>query len=56
MLVDISGIDLYVRADNERARRLYLSEGFVEIHRRVGFIRLPDGTEVDDYAMEWTAT
>lgn len=41
-------VELYVRADNERAIPLYRSMGFVEEGRRRHLVRLPDGTHVDD--------
>jgi putative acetyltransferase len=48
---DVLRIELYVRADNERARRLYASLGFVVEGVRRDFVRLPDGTFVDDLVM-----
>jgi ribosomal protein S18 acetylase RimI-like enzyme len=44
----IERFELYTRADNERARALYESEGFTEESKRMRFIRLPDGRYVDD--------
>lgn len=44
-------IELYVRADNERAIHLYESLGFHHEGRRVGFVRLSDGSFVDDLIM-----
>lgn len=44
----IERLELYTRADNDRARALYESEGFTEESKRVRFIRLPDGRYVDD--------
>jgi putative acetyltransferase len=44
----ITRLELYVRADNDRARALYASEGFTHEGTRARFIRLPDGREVDD--------
>jgi ribosomal protein S18 acetylase RimI-like enzyme len=44
----IERLELYTRYDNERARALYESEGFRVESVRVRFIRLPDGTYVDD--------
>lgn len=44
-------VELYVRGDNHRAIALYASEGFVLEGRRVDFVRLPDGTFVDDLVM-----
>ncbi len=41
-------IELYVRADNERAQALYRSFGFAHEGTRARFIRLPDGSHVDD--------
>ena len=40
--------ELYVRADNARARRLYESSGFELEGIRRRFVRLEDGTELDD--------
>jgi len=44
----IERLELYTRDDNDRARALYESEGFVLESKRVRFIRLPDGRYVDD--------
>lgn len=44
----IERVELYTRADNGRAQALYESEGFRLEGKRVRFIRLPDGTYVDD--------
>ena len=44
----IERLELYTRADNDRARALYESEDFTEEAKRVRFIRLPDGRYVDD--------
>jgi putative acetyltransferase len=44
-------VELYVRADNDRARALYESLGFVLEGVRRRFVRLPDGTFVDDHVM-----
>jgi ribosomal protein S18 acetylase RimI-like enzyme len=44
----IERLELYTRADNDRARALYESEGFIEESKRVRFIRQPDGSYVDD--------
>jgi putative acetyltransferase len=44
-------IELYVRADNERARALYASVGFVHEATRARFVKLEDGTYVDDHIM-----
>ena len=44
----IERLELYTREDNDRARALYESEGFVLESKRVRFIRLPDGRYVDD--------
>jgi putative acetyltransferase len=41
-------LELYVRADNERARALYTSLGFQHEATRVRFVKLEDGTYVDD--------
>jgi len=41
-------LELYVRADNDRARRLYESRSFVHEATRRRFVRLPDGREIDD--------
>jgi len=44
----IERFELYTRSDNDRARALYESEGFVHEGTRERFIHLPDGTYVDD--------
>ena len=44
----IERLELYTRSDNDRARTLYESEGFTVESARARFIRLPDGTYVDD--------
>ena len=44
----IERLELYTRRDNDRARALYESEGFVIESARERFIRLPDGRYVDD--------
>lgn len=44
----IERLELYTRQDNDRARALYESEGFVLESVRGRFIRLPDGRYVDD--------
>jgi hypothetical protein len=44
----IERLELYTRQDNHRARALYESEGFVLESSRIRFIRLPDGSYVDD--------
>jgi putative acetyltransferase len=44
-------IELYVRADNARARRLYESVGFEHEGVRRRLVRLPDGRFVDDVVM-----
>jgi hypothetical protein len=44
----IERLELYTRQDNDRARALYESEGFVLESSRTRFIRLPDGSYVDD--------
>jgi ribosomal protein S18 acetylase RimI-like enzyme len=47
----VSRVELYVRADNERARSLYESLGFTVEGVRKNFVRLPDGRFVDDLLM-----
>lgn len=47
----IRRVELYVRADNARARKLYESVGFVVEGVRRAFVRLPDGRVVDDLVM-----
>lgn len=42
-------VELYVRADNERAHALYRSLGFTHEGTRARFVRLPDGRYVDDW-------
>lgn len=49
----ISRVELFVRSDNLRAQQLYVSLGFVPIHLRKAFVRLPDGSMLDDLYMEW---
>jgi putative acetyltransferase len=44
-------LELRVRADNDRARALYSSVGFVDECVRRRFVRLADGTFVDDLVM-----
>lgn len=44
-------LELYVRADNARAIALYLSLGFAMEGLRRGFVRLADGSFVDDWCM-----
>lgn len=44
-------LELYVRADNERARSLYASFGFELEGVRERFVRTPDGAYVDDCIM-----
>jgi len=44
----VERLELYTRRDNDRARALYESEGFVIESARARFIRLPDGRYVDD--------
>lgn len=46
---DLERIELYVRADNERAHALYRSFGFTHEGTRARFVRLPDGRYVDDW-------
>ncbi len=47
----LAAIELFMRADNERARALYRSVGFEVMWIRERFIRLPDGAAVDDVVM-----
>jgi len=47
----ITRVELYVRADNERARKLYESVGFGVEGVRRDFVRLADGRYVDDLLM-----
>lgn len=47
----VSRLELYVRADNPRARRLYASLGFEVEGVRRGFVRTPEGAFVDDLVM-----
>lgn len=47
----LTRLELYVRADNERARALYRTLGFVDEATRQRFIRLEDGRYVDDVIM-----
>lgn len=47
----IERLELYVRADNERAIGLYRSLGFVREAVRTRFVRLEDGSYVDDWIM-----
>jgi putative acetyltransferase len=47
----IRRVELYVRADNERARKLYESTGFGVEGVRKDFVLLPDGRYVDDLLM-----
>jgi ribosomal protein S18 acetylase RimI-like enzyme len=44
----IERLELYTRRDNECARALYESEGFIVESARARFIRLPGGAYVDD--------
>ena len=44
----IERLELYTRRDNDRAIALYASEGFNLESVRTRFIRLPDGSYVDD--------
>lgn len=46
---ELERIELYVRADNERAHALYRSFGFTHEGTRARFVRLPDGRYVDDF-------
>lgn len=48
----IERIELYVRDDNPRARSLYTRAGFVPIHLRTAFVKLPDGRAIGDWLME----
>jgi ribosomal protein S18 acetylase RimI-like enzyme len=41
-------LELYVRADNAPARALYRELGFAHEGTRARFVRLEDGTFVDD--------
>lgn len=47
----IERLELYMRADNDRAHALYRSLGFVCEGSRERFVRLGDGTYVDDWIM-----
>jgi RimJ/RimL family protein N-acetyltransferase len=47
----VERLELKVRADNERALRLYRSLGFAEEGRLRRHVRLPDGTYVDVLVM-----
>jgi putative acetyltransferase len=47
----ITRVELYVRADNARARALYEALGFVTEGARRAFLRDDDGTYVDDLVM-----
>jgi ribosomal protein S18 acetylase RimI-like enzyme len=47
----VGRVELYVRADNERAIGLYHSFGFVEEGRRRRFVRLLDGRYIDDLVL-----
>lgn len=47
----LTRLELYVRADNQRAQALYRALGFVEEARRARFVRLEDGRYVDDVIM-----
>lgn len=47
----IERLELYVRADNPRAIGLYRSLGFTREGVRARFVRLPDGSSVDDWIM-----
>lgn len=44
----VTRLELFMRADNARAKALYESEGFEVEGARRRFVRLPDGTLVDD--------
>ncbi|MCB9760337.1 MAG: GNAT family N-acetyltransferase [Alphaproteobacteria bacterium] len=48
----LARLELAVLADNDRAQALYRSLGFQVAWRRRGFLRWPDGREVDDLWME----
>jgi len=47
----LSRVELYVRADNDRAIRLYERVGFVLEGRRRCFVRLSSGEFIDDLVM-----
>lgn len=47
----LTRLELYVRADNERAIALYRSCGFEHEGTRARFVRLADGTLLDDWIM-----
>ncbi|MEZ4316787.1 MAG: GNAT family N-acetyltransferase [Myxococcota bacterium] len=47
----VERLQLFVRSDNHRAIGLYASLGFTRESVRVGFVKLPDGTLIDDDAM-----
>ena len=47
----IERLQLFVRADNVRAIALYESAGFEHEGTRRNFVRLPDGSYIDDYTM-----
>lgn len=49
--IGVVRLELYCRADNDRAQALYRSEGFVHEGTRERLVRLPDGTFVDDHIM-----
>lgn len=49
--IGVERLELYVRSDNHRAIALYSSLGFEVEATRVGFLKLPDGTWLDDLSM-----
>jgi putative acetyltransferase len=49
--VGVERLELAVRADNDRAIALYESMGFVRESLRKRFVKLVDGTYVDDWVM-----
>jgi putative acetyltransferase len=49
--IGLHRLELYVRTDNPRAIALYRSLGFEHEGTRRHFVKLADGTHVDDYVM-----